>query len=213
MLHKRTHPLVQAASAETAAARSARAEVRNPLLCLASANDVVHAPEQARWLLARALELFHAECSARAQRLWKEHQPHQAALFKAAAVYAGHIRRLALHRELRFIAPAKGMAGRLELIHARAQAQPAQTAELRQRRLRRNALRSVNALQHLRQLPSATRLLLCKVLDELSQHASQCAEESWKKHKAPMAAYHLGVAAHARRLCIDLKSSGKGDRP
>ena len=54
---------------------------------------------------------------------------------------------------------------------------------------------------------------LDEVLDELSQHASQCAEESWKKHKAPMAAYHLGVAAHARRLCIDLKSSGKGDRP
>lgn len=214
-----TRPRPVAAASDADTTRSARAEVRNPLLVLPSAQSLIDAPEQVRWLLARCLANVHTECSARAQALWLAGQPHKAALFKATAVYAGHIRRLALQKAPRFVAAGSGMARGLRLIHSHADGSPgvgSRPASTRQRRLARNGLRGVNALEQLHQLPIGHRALLATILADLSAHARQCAHESWHKHKAPMAAYHLAVAGHARRLSLALgrgQRNGRGTAP
>lgn len=180
----------------SAPARSARAEVRNPLLALTSASSLLQAPQRDRWLLAHALGQFRAECAQRAQELWRARQPDAAATFKAASVYAGHIRRLATHR----MAHAPSMSQKVAV-----PATHTGHASVRDQRRRRDTLHDVTG-RTLGALSPAASNLLSAVLSELSAHARQCAQESWKRHKAPMAAYHMAVSGYARRLSLRLRT-------
>lgn len=67
----------------------------------------------------------------------------------------------------------------------------------------RNPLFALESARKLRTLSKASRKVLDGILEELSTDARKRAEESWKRHKAPMAVYWKAVAVyagHARRL-------------
>lgn len=68
----------------------------------------------------------------------------------------------------------------------------------------RNPLVSLPAARRISGLPREARQALYDLLTELAAVARGRADESWRRHKAPMAAYWKAVsvyAGHARRLC------------
>lgn len=77
-----------------AATRSTRADVRNPLLTLPSAQAFGALPPDAKAALRAALLDFRRECRERAEKCWRTHKPPMAAYWKAWAVNAGHAARL-----------------------------------------------------------------------------------------------------------------------
>jgi hypothetical protein len=50
------------------------------------------------------------------------------------------------------------------------------------------------------ELPEDARRLLRKLLMELSKDAQVRAQESWRRHKAPMAVYWKAVAVYSRHI-------------
>lgn len=76
------------------AARSNRADVRNPILGLPAALAAIDQldPDQAD-ALAKILEAISAEARDRANELWRKHKAPMAAYWKAKAVDARHIAR------------------------------------------------------------------------------------------------------------------------
>jgi len=74
--------------------RSIRADVRNPLLSLPAAQDLVNLPPEARGALRRLLKQISADARVRAERCWRTHKAPMAAYWKAVAVYANHTSRL-----------------------------------------------------------------------------------------------------------------------
>ena len=93
-----------------AAARSARREVRNPILALPAARRVAALPDPARALLAALLRDLADDAAQRAQDCWRRHKAPMAAYWKACSVYARHLARV-----VRPARPAPG--GRLEASH------------------------------------------------------------------------------------------------
>ena len=77
----------------TAAPRSTRAEVRNPVLALPAARRLRDAPAPARALLAGLLDDLAADARQRAEACWRKHKAPMAAYWKAVAVYAKHLAR------------------------------------------------------------------------------------------------------------------------
>lgn len=75
--------------------RSARAEVRNPLLALPSEQEIARLPADARGALRKLLLELRADARERAERCWRQNKAPMAAYWKAVAVYAGHTARLA----------------------------------------------------------------------------------------------------------------------
>ena len=74
--------------------RSARADVRNPLLALPSAVEIANLPAEARAALRALLLDLRRDARARAEQCWKRNKAPMAAYWKAVAVYAGHTARL-----------------------------------------------------------------------------------------------------------------------
>jgi len=74
--------------------RSARREVRNPVLALPAAQRLLALPESHRTDLADLFGEIAADARARADKAWKTHKAPMALYWKCVAVYAGHIRRL-----------------------------------------------------------------------------------------------------------------------
>ncbi len=67
----------------------------------------------------------------------------------------------------------------------------------------RNQLMQLPAAVELRRLPIEARRALYLLLTEIAEDARTRAEQCWRKHKAPMAAYWKAVAVyanHTRRL-------------
>ena len=62
----------------------------------------------------------------------------------------------------------------------------------------RNPLLALPSAAAFRELPAAQREPLRALLLDLAAAASWRAEESWRRHKAPMAAYWKAVAVYAR---------------
>lgn len=62
----------------------------------------------------------------------------------------------------------------------------------------RNPLVILPAAQAMRTLPPEARAALRALLRDLSSDARSRAQVSWRKHKAPMAAYWKAVAVYAR---------------
>lgn len=71
--------------------RSARRDVRNPVLNLPSIAKLQECPDRA--LLAQALLELAADARARAEKSWRTHKAPMALYWKAVAVYAKHIAR------------------------------------------------------------------------------------------------------------------------
>ncbi len=74
--------------------RSARSDVRNPLLGLPSAQAFRNLPPAAREPLRALLRDLAAAATWRANESWRRHKPPMAAYWKAIAVYARHAARL-----------------------------------------------------------------------------------------------------------------------
>lgn len=74
--------------------RSARADVRNPLLALPSAAVIASLPAEAKAALRAVLLDLRTDARARAEQCWRRNKAPMAAYWKAVAVYAGHTARL-----------------------------------------------------------------------------------------------------------------------
>ena len=74
--------------------RSLRADVRNPLLKMAAAEEIRNLPTEAREALGSLLFQIAADARSRADKCWRTHKAPMAAYWKAVSVYAGHARRL-----------------------------------------------------------------------------------------------------------------------
>lgn len=77
-----------------AVARSARREVRNPLLALPAARRLAAMPADQRGSLAAVLEDLAADASLRAEDAWSRRKAPMAAYWKACSVYARHLARV-----------------------------------------------------------------------------------------------------------------------
>lgn len=77
--------------AGTPAERSARPDVRNPLLGLPSAARAAEMPTPAREWLLLFLQDIRRDAQAKATKSWKSHKAPAAMYWKIVAVYAGHI--------------------------------------------------------------------------------------------------------------------------
>lgn len=73
--------------------RSNRADVRNPVLGLASVGRLQALPPDVRRDLAAVLMDLRREAQGLADKSWKTHKAPMAAYWKAVAVYAGHTAR------------------------------------------------------------------------------------------------------------------------
>ncbi len=73
--------------------RSARPEVRNPVLALPSAEALQQLPLEARQALAAVLLDIRRVAHGKAEASWRQRKAPMAAYWRAVAVYAGHIAR------------------------------------------------------------------------------------------------------------------------
>jgi len=64
----------------------------------------------------------------------------------------------------------------------------------------RNPVLALPAAAKLAELEPEARALVRQLMRELSADARQRAEQSWRRHKAPMAAYWKAVAVYARHI-------------
>jgi len=74
--------------------RSARREVRNPLLALSAARVITHLPPEVQSSIAVLLEALACDARGRAELSWAKHKAPMAAYWKAVSVYARHLARL-----------------------------------------------------------------------------------------------------------------------
>ena len=68
----------------------------------------------------------------------------------------------------------------------------------------RNPLVLLPGAEQIRALPPEAKAALLTLLDSIRADARRRADQCWKKHKAPMAAYWKAVAVyagHLRKLC------------
>lgn len=94
------------------ASRSARRDVRNPLLALPAARALAALPMAPRAALAAVLQDLAADAGRRAQESWRRHKAPMAVYWKACSVYARHLARaLRAGAALRDGAEANGEGG------------------------------------------------------------------------------------------------------
>lgn len=73
--------------------RSTLAEVRNPVLALPAAREILAGPWADLDRLASLLRALSKDAAERAQKCWKTHKAPMALYWKCVAVYSGHISR------------------------------------------------------------------------------------------------------------------------
>jgi hypothetical protein len=78
----------------TAAPRSARADVRNPLFRLPGVVALRTLDPATRAAIAGALRSIQADARERAEKCWRTHKAPMALYWKATGVYAGHLARV-----------------------------------------------------------------------------------------------------------------------
>lgn len=75
--------------------RSARPEVRNPMLALPGVREAATSvPAESRAALRQILMALRADAQAKAAESWRKHKAPMALYWKCVAVYAGHIAKL-----------------------------------------------------------------------------------------------------------------------
>lgn len=82
-----------AGRAVAALERSARREVRNPILALPSMAKIAQLSPEARAALVAVLADIAREADGRAEHAWRTRKAPLAAYWRACSVYAGHIKR------------------------------------------------------------------------------------------------------------------------
>jgi hypothetical protein len=73
--------------------RSARPEVRNPVLALPAARRLLELPLEQRQAIADVLADLARDCRERAEKAWRTNKGPMAVYWKATGVYAGHLKR------------------------------------------------------------------------------------------------------------------------
>ena len=81
-------------SPTAASDRSARAHVRNPLLCLRSVEGFRQLPDTQKRLLRRLLHELSQETRSRAKQCWTKRKAPMACYWYAVSVYARHLARV-----------------------------------------------------------------------------------------------------------------------
>lgn len=71
--------------------RSSKAEVRNPLINLPAAQQILALPPESRQALAALLCDLASDVRFRAERSWRQSKAPMAAYWKSVSVYAGFI--------------------------------------------------------------------------------------------------------------------------
>jgi hypothetical protein len=155
--------------------------------CLPAARTLT-LPVASRDTLARVLKDFRAACATRADAAWLARRSGDAVLWKAAGVYAGHIRRAVLA-----IAPADDVC-------SEAVSRPTWSAGRFARRQAVNPLLALASSAGLPVLDTSARCALAVLLEQLAAHNRERAAVDWARHKAPVAAYELHVAMYAAHL-------------
>lgn len=76
---------------------------------------------------------------------------------------------------------------------------------------RANPMLSLPAVQRLVELDPVSKSVLRDILSDLQGDARGRADQSWARHKAPMAAYWAAVAVYAGHLsrCLGRKGGGR----
>jgi hypothetical protein len=74
--------------------RSSKAEIRNLLLTLPAAQEILALPAESRQALAALLSDLASDARFRAERSWRQSKAPMAAYWKSVSVYAGHRNRL-----------------------------------------------------------------------------------------------------------------------
>ena len=69
-----------------------------------------------------------------------------------------------------------------------------------ERRVKRNPGLGLPSVVRLQRLPRGQRKLLSELLLDIRRDALRRADESWRKHKAPMAAYWKAVGVYAGHI-------------
>jgi hypothetical protein len=104
--------------------RSARADVRNPLLALPAAAAIARLPTETRAALRLLLLDIRQDALARAEKCWRQRKAPMAAYWKAVSVYAGHAARVCRrhfnrrHGRVARMTPAKRVAIALRVLEA-----------------------------------------------------------------------------------------------
>jgi hypothetical protein len=75
-------------------ARSARREVRNPLLALPSAKKIMELPPESKAALRALLLEMSADCRIKAEEAWRKSKSPMATYHRASGIYAGHLAKL-----------------------------------------------------------------------------------------------------------------------
>lgn len=70
----------------------------------------------------------------------------------------------------------------------------------------RNPLLALPAMDALRELPAESRARVRELMVQISQDARGRAERSWRKNKAPMAAYWKAVSVYSKHVARALKA-------
>ena len=73
----------------------------------------------------------------------------------------------------------------------------------------RNPVLKLAAVQRLRLLPVGQRRMLSDLLMEIRADALERAEHSWRRHKAPMAAYWKAVGVYAGHIARAIRPRKK----
>lgn len=71
----------------------------------------------------------------------------------------------------------------------------------------RNPLTRLPAAEKMRALPPEARAAMAALLREASADARRLADHSWRKHKAPMAAYWKAAAVYFRHAALLLRDN------
>lgn len=71
----------------------------------------------------------------------------------------------------------------------------------------RNPVLALPGFSKIEKLPRPVKELLADLLYELGDDANKRADECWKKHKAPMAAYWKACGVYARHIAKGLRRS------
>lgn len=81
--------------------RSARREVRNPVLALPAAVELQAMPDETRGALRAVLLDLKLQANAKAAECLRKHKAPMFCYWKAVAVYAGHLARVLAPRKVR----------------------------------------------------------------------------------------------------------------
>jgi hypothetical protein len=186
---------------ENPISRSARREVRNPVLALPSAPFVQALPVEIRAPLGDCLRQLAREANAEDRAAWQGAGWRDSGYWSTAAVYAQHLARA--------IAPRSKRDSRNRDVHSVAVAAPRLAAFM----LARNPLLRLPAAAALLALSPACLAALAVLLRELSDAARASAAKCRTRGKRWMGVYWRNVSAAARPLSTLLAAEARRRTP